>query len=83
MKKVLFIGKYKIGDKFRWKKGRCFNEYYLNDIYELAKRKNGDYYVKTVYSWYGDYDDWNDNRYGDSYEEICKDIDRDLEKIED
>ena len=65
------------------KKGRCFNEYYLNDIYELAKRKNGDYYVKTVYSWYGDYDDWNDNRYGDSYEEICKDIDRDLEKIED
>ena len=39
--------KYKVGDKFRWKKGRCFNEYYLNDIYELAQRKDGDYYVTT------------------------------------
>ena len=74
---------YKVGDKFRWKKGRCFNKYYLNDIYELAQRKDGDYYVKTVYSWYNDYDDWNDNRYGDSYVEICKHIHRDLEKIED
>ena len=74
---------YKIGDKFKWKKGKCFIEDYSSDVYELAQKDNGDYYVKTIYSWYNDYDDWDDNRYGDSYEEICKHIDRDLEKIED
>ena len=74
---------YKVGDKFKWKEGKCFMEDYSDDIYELAQKDNGDYYVKTIYSWYNDYDDWADNRYGDSYEEICKHIDRDLEKIED
>ena len=65
-------------------KKACFEEeYFFNDIYELAKKGNNGYYVKTVYSWCNDYDDWNDNRYGDSYEEICERIDKDLEKIED
>ena len=77
------MGKYKVGDKFKWKNGRCLNGDYLNDIYELAQKENGDYYVKTAYSWYNDYEDWTDNRYGDSYEEICERIDKDLEKIED
>ena len=71
---------YKIGDKFIWKEGKCFIEDYSNDIYELAQKENGDYYVKTIYAWYNDYDDWDDNRYGDSYEEICERIDKDLEK---
>ena len=75
--------KYKVGDKFKWKEGKCFEEDYSDDIYELAQKENGDYYVKTIYSFYNDYDDWTDNRYGDSYEEICKHIDRDLEKIQD
>ena len=30
---------YKVGDRFRWKKEACFEEeYFFNDIYELAKR---------------------------------------------
>ena len=70
---------YKIGDKFKWKEGECCIESFLNDVYELAQRENGDYYVKTIYSEYNDYEDWDEN----SYEEICKHIDRDLEKIED
>ena len=71
---------YKIGDKFIWKEGRCFMEDYSDDIYELAQKDNGDYYVKTIYSWYNDYDNWADNN---SYEEVCEKIDRNLEKIED
>ena len=71
---------YKIGDKFRWRKEACFVKEFLNDVYELAKRDGGDYYVKTIYSEENDYKDWDDNN---SYEEICKDIDRDLEKIDD
>ena len=74
---------YKVGDKFKWKEGKCFIEDYSSDVYELAQRKNGEYYVKTVYSLYNDYDDWDDNRYGNSYKEICEKIDRNLEKIED
>ena len=77
---------YKVGDKFKWRKNdfkNCFIKEFLNDIYELAQKDNGDYYVKTIYSFYNDYDNWCDNRYGDSYEEICERIDKDLEKIED
>ena len=74
---------YKVGDRFRWKEGKCFTEDYSDDIYELAQKDNGDYYVKTIYSFYNDYEDWTDNRYGDSYEDICERIDKDLEKIED
>lgn len=73
---------YKVGDKFKWKEGKCFMEDYSDDIYELAQKDNGDYYVKTIYSFYNDSEDWDDNRYGDSYEDICKRIDKDLEKIE-
>ena len=71
---------YKVGDKFIWKEGRCFMEDYSSDVYELTQKDNGDYYVKTIYSWYNDYDDWADNN---SYEEVCEKIDRNLEKIED
>ena len=78
---------YKVGDKFRWRKEVCFDfeeEYFFNDIYELAKKGNNGYYIKTIYSeenGYGDLDNNSDNVH--SYEEICKHIDRDLEKIED
>lgn len=71
---------YKVGDKFKWKKNKCTIEDYSRDIYELTQRKNGEYYVKTIYSWYNDYDDWADNN---SYEDICKRINEYLEKIED
>lgn len=74
---------YKVGDKFRWRKGCCFEEDYSEDIYELAQRKNGDYYVKTVYSGKNDYTDWDDNRYSVSYEKMCERIYFDLIKIED
>ena len=81
---------YKIGDKFRWKEGKCFMEDYSDDIYELAQKDNGDYYVKTIYSFYNDYEDWDEQGnktkctcYDGSYEEICERIDKDLEKIED
>ena len=74
---------YKVGDKFKWKEGKCFMEDYSDDIYELAQKDNGDYYVKTIYSFYNDDEDWDDNRYGNSYEDICERIDKDLEKIED
>lgn len=74
---------YKVGDKFIWKEGKCFVEDYSKDIYELAQRKNGEYYVKTIYSFYDDYADWDDNRYGYSYKEICERIDKNLEKIDD
>ena len=70
---------YKVGDKFKWKEGKCFMEDYSDDIYELAQKENGDYYVKTIYSFYNDYEDWADNN---SYEDICERIDKDLEKIE-
>ena len=75
--------KYKVGDKFKWKECKCFMEDYSDDIYELAQNDNGDYYVKTIYSFYNDYEDWTDNRYGNSYEDICERIDKELEKIED
>ena len=71
---------YKVGDKFKWKEGCCFIEDYSDDIYELAQKDNGDYYVKTIYSFYNDYEDWDGNN---SYEDICERIDKDLEKIED
>ena len=71
---------YKVGDKFKWKEGKCFIEDYSSDVYELAQKDNGDYYVKTIYSFYNDYEDWDDNN---SYEDICERIDKDLEKIED
>lgn len=74
---------YKVGNRFKWRKDQCFTESYLNDVYELVQRKNGDYYVKTVYSETGDYADWDDNRYSDSYEKICERINFDLIKIED
>ena len=70
---------YKVGDKFKWKEGCCFMKDYSDDIYELAQKDNGDYYVKTIYSFYNDYDDWADNN---SYEDICERINKDLEKIE-
>ena len=70
---------YKVGDKFKWKEGKCFIEDYSSDVYELAQKDNGDYYVKTIYSFYNDYEDWDDNN---SYEDICERIDKDLEKIE-
>ena len=72
--------KYKVGDKFRWRKEACFVKGFLNDVYELAKRDSGDYYVKTIYSEENDYKDWDDNN---SYEEILKRINEYLEKIED
>ena len=71
---------YKVGDKFKWKEGCCFVGDYSKDIYELAQKDNGDYYVKTIYSFYNDYEDWNGNN---SYEDTCEIIDKDLEKIED
>ena len=74
---------YKVGDKFTWKEDVCFIESFLNDVYELAQRKNGDYYVKTIYSEYNDYSDWEENKHGGSYEDICETIDRSLEKIDD
>ena len=46
---------YKVGDKFKWKEGKCFIEDYSSDVYELAQNDNGDYYVKTIYSFYNDY----------------------------
>ena len=71
---------YKVGDKFKWKEDKCFVKDYSDDIYELAQKDNGDYYVKTIYSFYNDYEDWADNN---SYEDLCEIIDKDLEKIED
>ena len=70
---------YKVGDKFKWKEGKCFMGDYSDDIYELAQKDNGDYYVKTIYSFYNDYEDWTDNN---SYEDLCEIIDKDSEKIE-
>ena len=77
---------YKIGDKFKWRKNdfkNCFIKEFLNDVYELAQRENGDYYVKTIYSETGDYRDWLDNNldYIHSYEDICEEISKNLEKI--
>lgn len=74
---------YKIGDKFKWSEGECCIESFLNDVYELAQRENGDYYVKTIYSEYNDYDDWEENKDGYSYEDICRKIYIKLDKIED
>ena len=33
---------YKVGDKFKWKEGKCFIEDYSSDVYELAQKDNGD-----------------------------------------
>lgn len=76
---------YKVGDKFRWRKSQCFTKEFLNDVYELAQKENGDYYVKTVYSETGDYRDWSDGNldYVHSYKEICEEINDSLIKIED
>ena len=77
--------KYKVGDKFRWKKEVCFEEeYFFNDIYELAKKGNNGYYLKTIYSEENGYNDLDNDSYNvHSYEDICKEISRSLEKIED
>ena len=77
---------YKIGDKFRWKKNdfkNCFTKEFLNDVYELAQKENGDYYVKTIYSETGDYRNWMDNNLDNiySYKDICEEISKNLEKI--
>lgn len=71
---------YKVGNRFKWKEGHCSIEDYKKDVYELAQRENGDYYVKTIYSWYNDYADWYD---GKNYKDICEKIEKKLEKIED
>ena len=77
---------YKVGDKFRWKKNdfkNCFTKEFLNDVYELAQKENGDYYVKTIYSETGDYRNWMDNNLDNiySYKDICEEISKNLEKI--
>lgn len=71
--------KYKVGDKFVWKEGRCRIDFYKNDEYELRyDEKNNTYSLATVYSDCGDYDEFQVNK---TYEEICDTIDRDLDLI--
>ena len=71
--------KYKVGDKFVWKEGRCCTDFYKNDEYELRyDEKDNTYSLATVYSDCGDYDDFQINK---TYEEICDIIDRDLDSI--
>ena len=71
--------KYKVGDKFVWKEGRCCIDFYKNDEYELRyDEKNNTYSLATVYSDCGDYDEFQVNK---TYEEICDIIDRDLDSI--
>ena len=71
--------KYKVGDKFVWKEGRCCTDFYKNDEYELRyDEKSNTYSLATVYSDCGDYEELQvDNTYG----EICDIIDRDLDSI--
>ena len=69
--------KYKVGDKFVWKEGRCCIDFYKNDEYELRyDEKNNTYSLATVYSDCEDYDEFQVNK---TYEEICDIIDRDLD----
>ena len=71
--------KYKVGDKFVWKEGRCCIDFYKNDEYELRyDEKDNTYSLATVYSDCGDYDDFQINK---TYGEICDIIDRDLDSI--
>ena len=71
--------KYKVGDKFVWKEGRCCIDFYKNDEYELRyDEKNNTYSLATVYSDCGDYDDFQINK---TYGEICNIIDRELDSI--
>lgn len=71
--------KYKVGDKFVWKEGRCCIDFYKNDEYELRyDEKNNTYSLATVYSDCGDYDDFQINK---TYGEICDIIDRVLDSI--
>ena len=71
--------KYKVGDKFVWKEGRCCIDFYKNDEYELRyDEKDNTYSLATVYSDCGDYDDFLINK---TYEEICGIIDRELDSI--
>lgn len=71
--------KYKVGDKFVWKEGRCYIDFYKNDEYELRyDEKNDTYSLTTVYSDCGDYDEFQVNK---TYEEICDLIDEDLDLI--
>ena len=71
--------KYKVGDKFIWKEGRCCIDFYKNDEYELRyDEKDNTYSLATVYSDCGDYDDFQINK---TYGEICDIIDRDLDSI--
>ena len=71
--------KYKVGDKFVWKEGRCCTDFYKNDEYELRyDEKSNTYSLATIYSDSGDYEELQvDNTYG----EICDIIDRDLDLI--
>ena len=69
--------KYKVGDKFVWKEGRCCIDFYKNDEYELRyDEKNNTYSLATVYSDCEDYDEFQVNK---TYEEICDTIDRYLD----
>ena len=69
--------KYKVGDKFVWKEGRCRIDFYKNDEYELRyDEKNNTYSLATVYSDCEDYDEFQVNK---TYEEICDTIDRYLD----
>ena len=71
--------KYKVGDKFVWKEGRCCIDFYKNDEYELRyDEKDNTYSLATVYSDCGDYDDFQINK---TYGEICDIIDRVLDSI--
>ena len=71
--------KYKVGDKFVWKEGRCCIDFYKNDEYELRyDEQNNTYSLATVYSDCEDYDDFQINK---TYGEICDIIDRDLDSI--
>lgn len=71
--------KYKVGDKFVWKEGRCCIDFYKNDEYELRyDEKNNTYLLATVYTDCEDYDEFQVNK---TYEEICDIIDEDLDLI--
>ena len=68
---------YNVGDKFVWKEGRCWIDFYRNDIYELRyDEKNNTYSLATVYSDCGDYTEFQVNK---TYEEIWDIIDSDLD----
>ena len=71
--------KYKVGDKFVWKEGRCCIDFYKNDEYELRyDEKDNTYSLATVYSDCGDCEELQVDK---TYGEICDIIDRDLDSI--